>query len=102
MSDAILKALIGSLDDHSAVVRSLAATLLGNLGRDAAPAAFALSGKLVDPAVRDAALYALRSIGRVGDGAIAPLESLLESADPAVRDAAKKALEAVRGRTAEK
>lgn len=97
-SDAVLKALIGALEDDSTVVRSLAATILGNMGEDAAPAAFALSEKLVEPAVRDAALYALRAIGRAGDGAIAPLEALLDSTDPEVQDAATRALRAVRGR----
>lgn len=97
-SDAVLKALIGALKDDSTVVRSLAATLLGNMGEDAAPAAFALSENLVEPAVRDAALFALRAIGPAGDGAIAPLEAFRDSADPEVQEAARRALRAVRGR----
>ncbi len=95
-SDATLKALIGALKDDSMVVRSLAATLLGNMGEDAAPAAFALGEKLAEPAVREAALYALQAIGPAGDGAIAPLEALLDAADPAVQDAARKALRGIR------
>ncbi len=97
-SDATLKALIGALKDDSMVVRSLAATLLGNMGEDAAPAAFALGEKLAEPAVREAALYALLAIGPAGDGAIAPLEDLLDAADPEVQDAARKALSGIRER----
>ena len=95
-SDANLKALIGALKDDSTVVRSLAATLLGNMGEDAAAAAFALGEKLAEPAVREAALYALRAIGPAGDGAIAPLEDLLDAADPEVQEAARKALRGIR------
>ena len=95
-SDATLKALIGALKDDSMVVRSLAATLLGNMGEDAAPAAFALGEKLAEPAVREAALYALQAIGPAGDGAIAPLEDFLDAADPEVQEAARKALKGIR------
>ncbi len=101
-SDAVLKALVTALKDDSTVVRNLAATLLGNMGQEAAPAALALSEKLVEPAVRDAALYALRAIGPAGGDAIASLEGLLESAHPEVQEAAKRALEAARGRVGER
>jgi hypothetical protein len=86
----LLRSLQDQLKDKSPAARTEAATSLGKLGAEAAPAAGALAGLLGDPSpnVRAAAAVALAAIG---PGAVPALTEALRSENAGTREAAIEA-----------
>ncbi|MHC5035458.1 MAG: HEAT repeat domain-containing protein, partial [Planctomycetota bacterium] len=93
-AEAAMPVLAELLHDDSPLVRTSAASLLGQIGPPAAPTVPALAAALRDesPACREAAVKALQSIGREALPAAPALVEALRDGDPSVRRAAATAL----------
>ena len=92
-----IEELIGNLQDPDQVVRLYAATVLGSMGEDAAPAVPALLDLLKAGNVHDRKLAAL-TLGEIGPAAGDAIPDLLEAAndeDDDVSDLAIAALEEI-------
>jgi HEAT repeat protein len=98
-----LPELVQVLSDGGKYDRILAASALGQLGHDAAPAVGALSAVLDDPDL-DLRRAAVEALGRIGDAAApatAAIAAQLKTGDGRLQEAARRALAAVGGPDAE-
>ncbi len=99
ISDKLFPEMRACLADADGMVRSTAATAIGNLGKAAVPAIPELVSRLEKDDVKEARETAARALGRIGKAApdeksvIAPLKSASEKdADPVTRVVALGAL----------
>jgi len=91
---AAVDPVINELESEDPYLRTLAVTILGDIGAPVAKIGPALVGGLNDahPLVREEAAHALSRLGPDGVGAVPALTMTLNDADPDVREAAHIAL----------
>jgi HEAT repeat protein len=99
LSEKMLAEMRGALTDSDGMVRSTAATAIGNLGAAAVPAVPQLITRLKEDSVKEARETAARALGRIGKAApdersfVGPLQAAArDDADPVTRVVALGAL----------